>query len=334
MGLFDMFGAGGGRLQIQPQSPHVSAGSSLAGAVGFQGGSRPQQITKITLKLVMDQTQVQHTPQGPQQRTQSRDVIPAFPLAAAFTSTPGQVQQFGFDFAIPAGIPNSTPGQVKYRLVASADIDNEVDPGTNVEIQVVGGAPVQMGAPGMMPMQPAMMQPAPTQIGSDVVAQWTDGQWHPARVVAMQNGMIGVDWANPALGQSSWVYPQQVQAQQAGMAMGAPMMAQPPMQQHDPYAKQQHDPYAKQQHDPYAKQQHDPYAKQQHAAPHAKQNAPHAGAPAMLPQVGAQVLAQWQDGQWHPARVVAMQNGLVGVDWENPKLGQSSWVQPQQVRGK
>ena len=99
MGLFDMFGAGGGRLQIQPQSPHVSAGASLAGTVGFQGGSRPQQITKITLKLVMDQTQVQHTPQGPQQRTQSRDVIPAFPLAAAFTSTPGQVHQFGFDFA-------------------------------------------------------------------------------------------------------------------------------------------------------------------------------------------------------------------------------------------
>jgi hypothetical protein len=47
--------------------------------------------------------------------------------------------------------------------------------------------------------------------------------------------------------------------------------------------------------------------------------------------VGSQVMAQWQDGQWHPAVVVALQNGMIGVDWTDPNLGASSWVQPHQI---
>ncbi|MDQ3036850.1 MAG: sporulation protein [Myxococcota bacterium] len=404
MGLFDMFGAGGGRIAIQPQSAHVTAGGAIAGSIGFQGGTRAQQITNITLKLVMDQTQMEMTQQGPRPRTQTRDVVPAHPVAGAFTSTPGQVQQFPFDLQLPPGLPNTTPNAVKYRLVVSADIDNEVDPGANVEIQVVGGSPVMgagmpgvqggmpgmqgaiagaMGAAGMMgaagammpgersgmPMQPAMpMPPAPPQVGTPVLAQWQDGNWHPAIVVAMQNGMYGVDWTNPALGQSSWVHPQQLQPQQPAMPppgmMGAPGMAPQPgfqghghasaqqqaiaakqqMNQqhqahqqhvdpyaakkaaHDPYAKPAHDPYAakKAAHDPHAKPAHDPYGKD----PHAK----HAAGGALA--IGTPVLAQSHDGHWHPARVVALQNGMIGVDWDDAKLGQSSWVQPQQVRAK
>ena len=241
MGLFDMFGAGGGKGAIQPQSAHVSAGGALAGVVGFQGGSRAQQITNVTIKLVMDQTTMQMTQQGPRQSSQTRDVVPAQQVTGPFTSTPGQVQQFPFNLMIPAGVPNTTPGAVKYRLVASADIDGEIDPGANVEIQVVGGAPVQAGMPGGMPgqmmpgampgqMMPGQMMPGmmagampgmmpgqmpmapagPPQIGQQVMAQWQDGNWHPARVVAMQNGVIGVDWVAPKLGQSSWVQPHQV----------------------------------------------------------------------------------------------------------------------------
>ena len=416
MGLFDMFGAGGGKVAIQPQSAHVSAGGALAGAVGFQGGSRAQQITNITIKLVMDQTTTQMTQQGPRQTSQTRDVVPAQQVTGPFTSTPGQVQQFPFNLMIPAGVPNTTPGAVKYRLVASADIDGEIDPGANVEIQVVGGAPVQAGMPGQMPgampgqmpgqMMPGMMAGAmhgqmgampgqmgampgqmpgqmpmapagPPQMGQQVMAQWQDGNWHPAVVVAMQNGMYGVDWVNPQLGQSSWVYPQQVQAQPPmappGMPMGMPgqpgMMPQPgmmqpgmPMQQGMPVQPGMSAPQASAmkaqmnaQHaaQPMHAKAHDPHAMQKGAAPQVAKGGfephkgaaaapqkggfePHkgGGAPAGGVSMGMHVYAQWQDGNWHPGRVVAMQNGVIGVDWDDPKLGQSSWVQPHQVRGR
>ena len=330
MGLFDMFGAGGGKLGIQPQSSQVTPGGGLAGAVGFQSGSRPQQITSITLKLVLNETRIEQTPQGPQQRTHARDVVPPQTLSGPFTTTPGQTHPFTFNLAIPHGLPNSTPQLASYRLVAAADIDGEIDPGATVDIQVVGGSnPAMMGGmPGAMPgammggmpgaMPGAMMggmpaPVAPVQIGSPVMGQWQDGQWHAGRVVAMQNGMFGVDWDNPALGQSSWLQPQQVQL--VGAMMGsAPMMS--PGMGAPPPAKPSHDPYSKQAHEVQAKSSHDPSGKQAHAAP----------------AIGAPVHAQWQDGHWHPARVVAHQNGMVGVDWDNPALGQSSWVQPHQVR--
>ena len=47
--------------------------------------------------------------------------------------------------------------------------------------------------------------------------------------------------------------------------------------------------------------------------------------------VGARVIAQWQDGNWYGARIVATNNGLYGVDWEDPALGSSAWVQATQV---
>ena len=242
MGLFDMFGAGGGTLGIQAQSAHVSAGAQLAGQVGFQSGTRSQRITSITLKLVLEETRLEATPQGPQNRSHTRDVVPPVTVTGAFATTPGQTHTFPFNLSIPPGLPNTTPNVAKYRLVAAADIDGEIDPGANVEITVVGGAaPAMPGgmmpggmmpggmmpggmmpgmaagammggmapgmmAPGMMApgmMAPGMMPPGapmPLQIGTPVVAQWQDGQWHPGRVVALQNGMVGVDWDNPALG--------------------------------------------------------------------------------------------------------------------------------------
>jgi hypothetical protein len=47
---------------------------------------------------------------------------------------------------------------------------------------------------------------------------------------------------------------------------------------------------------------------------------------------GTAVMAQWQDGNWHRARVAGFQNGSYGIDWEDPKLGASSWCAPHQVR--
>ncbi len=143
MGLFDAFGVGGGELQIQLQYPQTQAGGVLTGAVVYAAGKRSQKITAITVKLTCS-LQVK-APQGVQQ--QSTDVCPTTMLSAAFATQPGQHYQFPFQLQLPPQAYQSQPGQVSYRLSASADIDGEVDPGAGVDIQVMG-----------QPYQPAMQQ--------------------------------------------------------------------------------------------------------------------------------------------------------------------------------
>lgn len=391
MGLFDMFGAGGGALQIQVMG-QATSGGTLTGNVVFTGGKRPQNVTNIKIRMAMDQRSTQMTPQGPQQRTDSRDIVPAIVVTQNFTSTPGQPTSFPFQFAVPGGLPSTTQGVVTYHLRASADIDNEVDPGASQEIQVMGTGPAMaQGMPGQMPgqmmpgqmmpgqgmpgqmmpgqmmpgmagvagvaagvvgMMPGMAQPgmaqpgmqpgypaaAPVQqapqqlaIGTRVLAQWTDGQYHPGRIQFAQNGVYYVDWEEAHLGQSSPVYPQQLQLhpQQhaAAPAPGYPAQAAPVAKAVDPYAQQavKHDPYAKQ--DPYAQQKHDP-----HAVKHDPYAAKAAAGPAPL-AVGSAVMAQHpQNQQWYPGRVASMQSGMIGVDWDDPAMGASSWVMPAAVQ--
>jgi hypothetical protein len=390
MGLFDMFGAGGGSVAFQLQSPMVQAGSAVTGNIVFTGGKRAQQITKITLKLTQETRSMQMTNNGPQPHTQSRDVVPMFQVTGPFASTPGQPTAFPFQIPVPQGAPNTMAGQVTYHLRCAVDIDNEVDPGSAAEIQVVGGTQPQMGGmpgnpmmqqgqmggmpqqmmggmPGQMMgqpmgMQPQMMQPqmggqmmqpqmgGQMQIanGTHVLAQWGgDGQMHPGRVVGFQNGMYGVDWDEPRLGATTYVYAQQLQMAPAGM--GGMHKGHDPMHKgHDPMHKG-HDPMHQKGMDPMHKGQdpmhkgHDPYAQKGHDPMH-KGHDPHAKGnmggnmgmqqPQMHMQMGAHVLAQHPSGQWAPGRVAGMQNGMIGVDWDDAKLGQSTWVQPGQVRQK
>jgi hypothetical protein len=72
----------------------------------------------------------------------------------------------------------------------------------------------QVQASQGMPAMPAMppMPSAPVGIGSTVTAQHPMGGWHPGQIVAAQNGMFGVDWHDPKLGQSTWVRADQVSA--------------------------------------------------------------------------------------------------------------------------
>jgi hypothetical protein len=154
------------------------------------------------------------------------------------------------------------------------------------------------------------------------MAQWQDGNWHPAVIVAMQNGMFGVDWVNPALGQSSWVHLQQVQVQAA--MMPPPGMMPPgtmPSHMGMPMTPPMHGAPHKGAPEVHAKNANHGHAMDTKQAP-----------PTF--SIGTHVIAQWQDGNWHPGRVSAVQNGMIGVDWDNAKLGASTWVQTHQVRVK
>ncbi len=271
MGLFDMFGAGGGSLDIQPQAVQAAAGGGVTGAVTFTGGKRSQKITSITLKLMVDTTSTQVTPQGPQRRVDSREVCPAALLSGPFQTQPQQAVSFPFAMAVPEGMPNSTPGQVTYRLVASADIDGEVDPGKAIEIHVVGGTPpMQQGTP--MAAMPAQMGVMPAggapAAGKDPMAQkMKDMQVQKGGDV--QKGPPKADEVHK------------------GPSKGGDVQKGPP-----------------------------------------KGGDPGKGAIA----IGAPCFAQHANTNWYPGRVAAVQNGMYGVDWDDPQLGESSWVGPHQVK--
>lgn len=244
MGFFDRFGAGGGKLDIKPQALQYLPGQPLTGTVVFVAGSRPQNITNIKLKLTVSLTEQVKTAQGVQSQSQTKDVCPEATLSGSFQTVVGQTYEFPFQFALPQAIPHSQQGHTAYHLRVSADIPGEVDPGDSQEIHIAPGA----GAPQVMPAKAAqpiaqpmidhatkgkmaqpvtdhagkgkMAQPVtdhavhgkmpPVAIGAKVHAQWQDGNWYPAQVVAIQNGMIGVDWIDARLGASSWLQPTQV----------------------------------------------------------------------------------------------------------------------------
>ena len=286
MGLLDMFGGGGGSLSIRTDATRVASGATLSGAVSFEGGKRAQEITSISMKFLVEQTTMETTQVNgqpvTQPRTNSRDLVPLAQLAGAFQSTPGQPTQFPFYLQLPSGLLNSTPKQVKYRLVATADIDNAIDPGTFVEIEVFGGTEV---APHAAPPQPA--QPAATPAGK--FAQ------EPAH------------------------------AKMAPAVVASDKFAQAAPSKHDVSSKHDASTKGVPQDGKAVAQEYSKGGPQDHAK----------GAPVAASfQLGQQVQAQHPSGQWYLGRISAMQNGMIGVDWDDAKVGESCWVQPAQVRGQ
>lgn len=273
MGLFDMFGAGGGTLTLVPATTQIAPGGALSGNVTFTGGKRSQNITSIKVRFVCEQRPM-GAPGAPPPAPSTKDVVPEQLVSGAFQTQPGTPHTFPFQIQLPPQLAAEIKGQLDYKLLAAVDIPGEVDAHAASDIQVLGG--MAMGA--QPPMGAPMMGAPPIGVGASVLAQHPMGSWSPGRVVAVQNGMFGIDWDDAKLGQSTWVQAHQVQPGKAAM----PQMP-PPM-----------------------------------------------GAPI---QIGAPVIAQHpQIGGWHPGRVVALQNGMIGVDWADAKLGSSSWLQEHQVQ--
>ncbi len=153
MGLFDAFGVGGGSLSIQLQFPQVQAGGVVQGVATFQAGRRAQQITNITAKLSVT---MQTPQQSGQMMQQTRDLAPPVQLSGPFTAQSGQQYQFRFQFQVPPDAYSSAPNLVSYRVSGNADIDGEIDPGSGVDLQVMGQ---QYQPQAMMPMGPPVMAP-------------------------------------------------------------------------------------------------------------------------------------------------------------------------------
>ncbi len=216
MGLFDVFGAGGGKLALQIQSPTVQAGGMLAGVVTFTGGKRAQQIKVLTGRLGCSIT----AGGAPQ----STEVVPTFTIAAAFTSSSGQTQTFPFQVQVPPTAYGSVPGAVSYTFSVGADIDGEIDPGASANINVngppfqKGGAPMDKGYPDKGMENPkggydkggydkggkgGGLEP-----GDHCQAQFHDGQWYGATISQFNGKQYEVQWDDGSPG--AWLSTDQV----------------------------------------------------------------------------------------------------------------------------
>jgi sporulation-control protein spo0M len=203
-----MFGAGGGTLTLQLQAMQFAPGQTIYGVATFTGGKRPQNITNIVVRVTM--TETHHAPPGkPAPAPTTVHVVPDQMVTGAFQVQAGAPHQFQFALQLPAQLKPEIKGQIDYRVGASADIPGEIDQHASADIQIVGGG---IGMQQPMMQQPMMQKPGMFEMGQGVFAEHPKvGGWHPGRVVALQNGMIGVDWADPKLGESSWLQPHQVQ---------------------------------------------------------------------------------------------------------------------------
>ncbi len=197
MGLFDVFGAGGGKLALQIQVPTVKSGGMLAGVVTFTGGKRAQQIKVLTGRLGCSIT-AGGSPS-------SQEVVPTFTIAPPFASSPGQTQTFPFQVQVPPTAYGSAPNEVSYTFSVNADIDGEIDPGASAAINVIGpslqkgGAPMDKGGydKGMGDQKGGYDKGGKgggLQPGDHCQAQYSDGQYYGATITQFNGKQYEVQW--------------------------------------------------------------------------------------------------------------------------------------------
>ncbi|MBI2571250.1 MAG: sporulation protein [Candidatus Schekmanbacteria bacterium] len=345
MGWFDALGFGGGKLDIQLEEKRVSPGGSLRGRVIFRAGKREQEVKSIQANVSVTTYRMEPGPSGPQRASHAETIVKDRPIASAFTSEPGNTYDFDFAISLPQELYNSDPQDVEYRLRMTADIDGEVDPGDGETFSVLGGRPYPKQVFGAAVPGMGLVP------GAAVLAQWTDGSWQQARIVSATGNMIAVDWMDPRLGATAWLQPQQVVAAAGpggqpmmgaplapgqpfpgqpfpGQQMpGAPMMGQPMLGSPLPGAPFGGQPAG------FAPMAAPTVPGQPFGAPPFPGH-PQMGAPAMQQPigVGSSVLAQWTDGNWYPGAIVQVHGNLFGIDWQDPRLGASSWVQAHQIQ--
>jgi sporulation-control protein spo0M len=159
MGLFDMLGVGGGGVKVQLPNRTVQAGGLVEGAVVFSPGERSQQITAVKIVVNCTLTTKKHDPEyGWQEESETNAVVPEAAISGPFATRAGQAQSFPFRFQLPATVPTSIPGQVAYELVASADIDGELDPSESVGLTVAPAAAWAGQGVAVAPPQPGRLR--------------------------------------------------------------------------------------------------------------------------------------------------------------------------------
>lgn len=129
MGLFDMFGKGGGTLSFELASAKATCGEAFSGSLVFTGGKRAQKIEGMQVWFVS------------MQEGDTETVLWAptkFPLTDSIE--PGEVKRWPFELKVPRASQTTVNGQAlkKFGVRGSLDIPKEIDPQAKADVELDG----------------------------------------------------------------------------------------------------------------------------------------------------------------------------------------------------
>lgn len=136
MGLFDMFGKGGGTLTFELEGDTATCGKPFRGILVFTGGKRAQTIDGMSVGFFEAQGDG------------SEETMLWAPTKIALTATvqPGEVKRFPFEVIVPKASQTRLNGQTikSYGIRGSLDIPKEIDPQAKAPIKLEGTLDVEV----------------------------------------------------------------------------------------------------------------------------------------------------------------------------------------------
>jgi hypothetical protein len=138
MGLFDVFGKGGGTVTLELATTAARCGEKLAGSVVFTGGKREQHIHGFQVWFVKRE--------GGGASDEMLFAPEKMSVPDGTIVKPGEVKKFPFEAKVPLVGVSKINGQLQtYHCVASMDIPKEVDPQGSTPITIDGGGELAVG---------------------------------------------------------------------------------------------------------------------------------------------------------------------------------------------
>ena len=156
MGLFDKFGAGGGKVSLAVEQTPQQAGGRVRGSITFTGGKRAQKITALLVWLTRGKgTEINLVKMDAEEKDGDFAALgPKVQVTGELVAQPGQVYTFPFELPIPTGVMNSRsmdingqPGPIMqlYRVWGTADIPGEIDKhGQSGNFEITGGLKLEV----------------------------------------------------------------------------------------------------------------------------------------------------------------------------------------------
>lgn len=132
MGLFDMFGKGGGSLALELEGDVATCGQPFRGALVFTGGKRVQSIEGMQVWFVETQGQGEG---GSETLLWAPTKIPL-----KETIQPGEVKRFPFEVVVPKASQTRVDGKPikSFGVRGSLDIPKEIDPQAKAPVRLEG----------------------------------------------------------------------------------------------------------------------------------------------------------------------------------------------------
>jgi hypothetical protein len=131
MGLFDVFGAGGGHITFDLPSNKTKCGDKFTGTLVFTAGKREQKIEGMQIWFVKVEDGKDSMLYAPTK------------IKLADVCKPGEVKHYPFEVVVPKVAEIKVNGQIvaqKFGLRGSLDIPKEIDPqGKHDGLEIAGG---------------------------------------------------------------------------------------------------------------------------------------------------------------------------------------------------